>query len=112
MFLEQNRLKSRKEIQTLFTQSKSVFGYKIILKISKNNLKDSRFAIITGTKFSKSAVVKNRSKRRIRAIIENNLQKIQKGYDILIIPNKETIKFKPEILEKTVLGVFIKAGLM
>ena len=63
-------------------------------KILKNNLNISRFGISCGTKISKKAVLRNKIKRRLNESLRLKLDKIKKGYDILVI-------LTPKIVEKT-----------
>lgn len=101
MFPLENRLKNDKDIKTLFARGKSVFDISIGLKFCKNKLNNSRFTVVVGTKVSKKAVIRNKIKRRIRAIIEEKLPFITGGFDVMILVKKEVIKQKyPELKDQ------------
>ncbi len=91
MLPKEHRLRHEKDIKTLFAKGKSVFGVQIGLKYRMNSLSTTRFAIVVGTKVSKSAVVRNTIKRRIRAVLQKHLVEIKGGYDVLFLTKKELV---------------------
>lgn len=56
-----------------------------ILKIRENNTSWSRFGFVVSKRVAKSAVVRNRTKRLFRSLIEQNLSHLLSGYDMLFI---------------------------
>jgi len=62
-----------------------------LLKTKKNKEQYSRFGFVVSKKISKSAVVRNRIKRQIRRCIEENLNNIINGVDMLFMVKKESI---------------------
>lgn len=112
MFLSVNRLRNDTDIKTLFSRGKSVFDNSIGIKFRKNQLADSRFAVVVGIKVSKKAVVRNRLKRRIRAIVEKQIPNLQKGFDIMFIVKKESIILTPVELEAQLTRMFKRAKLL
>ncbi|MBL7141767.1 ribonuclease P protein component [Patescibacteria group bacterium] len=85
MLSKQYRLTKDKDFAKVAQQGQGVFSRELGLKWMKNNLPYSRFGIIVSLKVSKKAVVRNKIKRRIRAILKKNLSKITKGCDLLIL---------------------------
>lgn len=61
-----------------------------LLKILPNSLEYSRFAIVTSTKLSKSAVIRNKLRRNIYKAIGNRQQAI--GTDVIFFPQKSMLK--------------------
>jgi ribonuclease P protein component len=59
-----------------------------ILKFRENGNEYSRFGFVVSKRVAKSAVVRNRTRRLARAIIEQSLGEIRKGYDMLFILTK------------------------
>ncbi|MBI5369899.1 ribonuclease P protein component [Candidatus Uhrbacteria bacterium] len=86
-----HRLRHEKDIKTLLAKGRSVFGLFMGFRIRKNTLDVSRFAVAVGTKVSKKAVVRNRLRRQIRAILFKHLSAITPGYDFLVMVKKESI---------------------
>ena len=82
-----------------------------IVFFTKNEQAYSRFGIVTSKKIG-NAVIRNRAKRQIRAIIRKNLQNIKPGYNMIIIA-RFNIKESPfDLIEKDYLNIIKKAGLI
>lgn len=112
MLPKEHRLKRESEIKTLLKKGRSVFGMYLRLKYLKNDLEISRFAIVAGLKISKKAVVRNRLKRQVRAIIQEHLDRIAEGFDIMVMLKKEAIGKTSKDLEEDLLKSFKKAKLL
>jgi ribonuclease P protein component len=112
MLPQEHRLKQDKDIKTLFAKGKSVFGNQIGLKYAKNGLPVSRFAVIVGSKVSKSAVDRNRLKRQIRAILQKHVDSFAGGFDVMLLTRKETLGKKFVELEGQLLTAFKKTPLL
>jgi len=93
MLKKENRIRLDKEFDRVFKAGQSFYGKEIGLKLAKNSLEISRYGILINTKVSKKAVIRNKIKRQLRAIIERNMASISKGNDIVII-------VFPQILDK------------
>lgn len=63
-----------------------------VLKFAKNEKSFSRFGFIVSKKTDKRAVARNRIKRQVRHYIEENIDKINPGYDILFVLKKQIMK--------------------
>ena len=112
MLNKENRLKREKDFDIVFKSGKSVFDKVAGLKFQKNGRKNSRFAVVVGLKVSKSAVVRNKARRQYREIIRLNLENIARGYDIIVLTSKESLKLGYEDKEKQLMKVFKKANLL
>jgi len=82
------------------------------MKVRENNLSHSRFGVVVGLKVSKRAVIRNRLRRQIREILRNDLGKIEKRYDVMIIGKKSALEIGFKELETEIRGLFKKIGLM
>ncbi|NQV88892.1 MAG: ribonuclease P protein component [Parcubacteria group bacterium] len=112
MLPQKHRLKLDKDIKTLYAKGRSVFGMYVGVKLMKNNLEVSRFAVAAGLKVSKKAVDRNRIKRQVRAIVHEHLSEIATGYDVLLIVRKEALEKKTAELEVELMKTFRKAKLI
>lgn len=112
MLSKEFRLRTDQDIKALFVNSKSAFGIYAILKTKPNKLSVSRFAVIAGTKVSKKAVVRNKLKRQIRAIIKKHLDAIKSGQDVVIMLKKEAVNKQYSELEEDLLKSIKKAKLL
>jgi ribonuclease P protein component len=78
-------LTKNKEFDVVFKEGKSSYGQSLGFKVIKNQLNHNRFGILLSNKVSKSAVVRNKHRRRIRSIIFKENQIIKQGFDFVII---------------------------
>jgi ribonuclease P protein component len=111
MLPKRNRLKRKKDFQKVLKNGKGLKEDLLVLKMVKNNLLQSRFGFIVGTKVSKKAVLRNKLKRRLRELVREKIEKIKEGFDIVFIaqPGLEKRDFwqLKDILNK----IFLKAKL-
>ena len=107
-----NRLKKEKEFKKVYRFGRKAKFYYFIIRYNKNNLRESRFGIVTPASKVKKATQRNFIKRRITEIIRANLNKIQKGYDIVILSIVKIEKNTPIDLEKEIINLFTKAELI
>lgn len=112
MLPQTNRLRLESDIKTLFARGKSVFGSWVGMKFRKNNLSMSRFAVVVGVKVSKKAVVRNRLKRQVRAIVQEVLPQVTPGYDVLFFMKPAGARGSFDELKEQVLASLKKAKLL
>lgn len=112
MLPSEYRLRHEKDIKTLFARGKSVFGIWVGMKYRKNGLQNSRFAVVAGIKVSKKAVVRNRLKRQVRAVIHERLEQIAPGYDVILFMKKEILEKDFKEIENQILQSLKKAKLL
>lgn len=82
------------------------------IKYTPNKLGFSRFATPVGLKISKKATVRNKIKRRLQEAIRLKLDKIKKGYDVLVMVNKAIKDRSYQEIEKTLTNLLNKADLL
>lgn len=112
MLPRENRLKKKRDFERVFKKGKSFKEDFLILKFVLNNLKQSRLGIIVPQKISKKATIRNKIKRRLRALLSFKLAKIKKGVDLVLValPGFETKDFWE--IEKIMNKLFKKAKLL
>jgi ribonuclease P protein component len=104
MLKKENRIRLKNNFDQVFKHGTS-FYYKMLgVKVLSNKLDLSRLGVVVSTKVSKKAVKRNQLKRIIRDFFQDNLEKIEKGKDVIIITlpdieNKEKSEIK-EVLFK------------
>jgi len=79
-----NRLTKKKDFEAVFKKGKSVKNGFLVFKILNNSLLKNRFGFIVSKKVSNKATIRNKVKRRLRAIISKELDDI-KGYRDMVI---------------------------
>ena len=85
MLARPNRITSDKDFSFIFKKGKFFRSKNFSLRILKTNLKSSRFGFVVSNKVSKKATERNKIKRRLRSVIEADLEQIAAGYDIVFI---------------------------
>ena len=84
----------------------------LVLKMIRNNLKQTRFGFIVGVKISKKASLRNKIKRRLRGLVRIKLEKIKKGFDVILIA-KEGLENKDFWdIEEVISKLFSKAKII
>ncbi len=107
-----SRLKNDKDIKTLFAKGKSVFDAHIGMKYRLTSLPESRVTVVVGTKVSKSAVERNRIKRRVRAVLEKLSPHFKPGFDAVFLPKLIIGRATFEVVSKQTEGLLRKAKLL
>ena len=107
-----HRLRRETDIKRLFDKGKGVFDDLCGIKFLKNGLQETRFAVIAGTKVSKSAVKRNRVKRQVRAVVEKHLAQVVPGFDVALLVRSPALKSEYAEIEKHLLRGLAKAGIV
>jgi ribonuclease P protein component len=112
MLTKINRIKKKKDFETIFKNGSNFKAPFLVFKIFKNDLGYSRFGFVVSQKVSKKAVVRNKVRRRITEIIKSNFDQIKKGIDVVTIclPGIEKKDF-PE-LKEIVIKNFLKSKIL
>lgn len=112
MLKAENRLRHDQDFKNVFNKGRSVFDAICGIKFVKNRHDYSRFAVVVGTKVSKSAVVRNRVRRQYRAILRENLAKMLPGFDVILLTSNKSIAPTSQEKQEKLLAVLKKARLL
>jgi len=112
MLSSKYRLTKAKDFKKVNAFGRSLFSRFFRLKYLANNLESSRLAIVTSTRVSKKATVRNRIRRQLREIIRLNLAKIKAGYDIVIFVQIQALAKNYQELEQEIFALLTKAKLI
>ena len=85
MLSKLNRLKKKRDFEAVFKKGRSFKNNLLIIKLTANKLKESRFGFIVSQKISKKAVVRNKVRRRLSESVGKNLKLIKGGLDVVLI---------------------------
>lgn len=78
------------------------------ISIGDNNLKVNRFAFVISKKVDKRATVRNKTRRKVRSIIEEMLDGIPGGKDISLYLKKEAVDISRDEAKQEIQKAFKK----
>lgn len=104
-------LKSNRDFRRTYRRGKTCAAPTIALYCRRNGTEQNRLGITTGTKVGK-AVVRNRIRRRIRAIYRLHETELKAGYDIVVVARVRAADAAYAQLEKDFLKLAGKMDLI
>lgn len=105
---KQLRLKKNEEFQTVFRRGASVANRQLVLYVYRNKQVD-RFRLgISVSKKIGHAVIRNRMKRLIKAVVHAEQEQIKNGYDLVLIVRKPALDLDYNQLRSSFLHVLRK----
>ena len=111
MLNKQFRIKDKKDYNELYKTGRRLYGKYIVVYIKSNELSYDRFGIVTSKKVG-TAVVRNRIKRQIRAIIQTwHKEPGNEFKDVVIVAKRNIDESIYSMIQKDLIGVLRKAGL-
>ncbi len=108
MLSKEHRLPARTKLSRPLFFKTPLFA----VKTGKNGTSQSRFAFLVRKSVDKRAVVRNRIRRVFRSCIEELLEKISPGYDMLFFLEKGIMDERQENLCKYLKGFLKEKGLL
>jgi len=103
------RIRTKKEFLFLYKKGNRYRGRYFTLIYLTNDLSYSRMAVVASKKVGR-AVVRNKIKRRLRALYRKNKHLLQKNLDLLIIAKREGYEAPWQILEEAYLSALQSIG--
>ena len=104
-------LKQNHEFRRLYSKGKSAVTPYLALYYRKNRLGYNRLGITTGVKLGK-AVVRNRTRRRIKEAYRIHEGAFLPGYDIVVVARVRAAHSRYRELERSLLSLADKLGLL
>ena len=106
-------IKSKKDFDLLYQKGKALHGKFFYLRYlpAKNGGGSSRFAVVMSLKISKKSVERNRKRRQLKEIIRLNINKIKKGFLVLLVAKEGILETNYQELEREFLSLIKKAGI-
>jgi len=114
-----NRIKKKKDFETIFKNSKSFKNNLLIFRIMKNSLGLNRFGFVVSQKVSKKATIRNKVRRRLAEAIRARMKdilplgaQVKNGTDMVLIalPGIEKKEFSE--VKEAINNMLIKSGLI
>ncbi len=111
MLPKEYRLKKNKDFQKTY-KGRGTRNPFFSLKSRSNKRGTTRIGIVAGKRFSQKSTERNKIKRRTREALRRILPKTKKGVDIIITPFSQSKELSFEGIEKNILSLFKKAGIL
>ncbi|MGO4988567.1 MAG: ribonuclease P protein component [Gallicola sp.] len=99
------RLRKNREYTVVYKKGRRYWNHQFTMVVKKNNGPGTRVGFSVNKKYG-NAVERNRIKRQLREIIRLHYDTMKKGYDIILIPKKNTKELDYHQLEKSVKHLF------
>ena len=111
MIGRKNRFHGYNSLRNVYRDGKRVRGQMATLQYaSRNPSKPYRAAVVVSRKTHKSAVVRNRIRRRIYEVVRNNDEKIKPGTDLVFtVYSDQVAELEPNKLQTIILDLLQKA---
>ncbi|MFF2483599.1 ribonuclease P protein component [Paenibacillus sp. NPDC058071] len=106
------RLRDRSDFNRVYRRGKSFANGQFVVYWSKQPVAEPFRLGISASKKVGNAVVRNRMRRVIKEIVRLNEGKIVPHIDFILIVRKPAVEMKYKQLEKSVMHVLKKAGLL
>jgi len=91
MFPKYSRIQ-KGDVLRVMKEGASYHSPSFLLKVLKNQTKNTLFAVVVSKKISKTAVARNKNKRRVREIIKKEGAKIPQGNFYIVTLKKDLNK--------------------
>lgn len=114
MIARTHRFHGFNSLRHVYSQGQTMRGQLMAVKYIFNNKRQNyRLAVVVSRKVHKSAVVRNRIRRRVYEIVRRHAAQISRPYDIVItIFSDQVATISSAALETMVIGQLEKAGIL
>lgn len=103
------RLKGKKEFDTVFSEGRAWANNFVMLRAVPNSAGVNRCGIVAGRRLG-NAVVRNKVKRRLRAMVSNIA--VREGWDVVLVARKAAVGADYHTLERAAQDLFARARLL
>jgi ribonuclease P protein component len=110
MFKKGSRV-DKNDVIMVIKEGASYHSPSFLLKVLKNPLKITLFAVIVSKKVAKTAVSRNKNKRRVREIFKKHSNSIPQGFFYIIMLKKDLNKTLFKDIESEVRELFAQVKL-
>ena len=104
-------IKRNSDFHRIYARGKSAVSPCVVIYCRKNRLGTNRAGFTVSKKLGK-AVVRNRIRRRMREIIRLNQNKLEQGYDLILVARTRAVEAEYSRLETDVLNCCGRLHLM
>jgi len=114
MIGQAHRFHGRNALRFVYQRGQNIRGGSVSLRYSTNPRRQTyRVAVVVSRKVSKSAVVRNRIRRRVYEIVRRGARGLNRPLDLVFTVYGEDVAAQPhEALQATVRSLLAKAGML
>ncbi len=91
---------------------RSVHGNFLKVRLRANNHSETRFAFIVGARTAKKATERNKIKRHLRAVIAQQMNNLQRGFDCVVLTGPEIKGKSFQEVEVELVALLKKSGFL
>jgi ribonuclease P protein component len=108
-----NRIRKDSDFRKVFKLSRPVYGEKIMVRIVPSKDRgETRFGFVLSNKIEKRATRRNSLKRRLRAIVRNQMMFISPSIDVIItVKQNFNYPYRTKDIENELISVLKKANI-
>lgn len=111
MLPKSHRLARPADFKRVYARGRSWAYRVLVLYRAPNELPVSRFGISVSRRIG-SAVVRNRTKRRLREVLRPLCEKVTPGYDVILIARHGIVDAEHAVVEQSVRQLLLQAGML
>ena len=104
-------VKQNGDFRRIYRRGRSAVAGGVVVYCLKNRQGMSRLGVTVSTKLG-HAVVRNRTRRRLREIYRLNEHRFARGYDIVVVARSAAVDADFAVLERAYLNLAKKAGIL
>lgn len=106
------RLRNREDFSRIYRNGKSFANSQFVVYWSRQHQSDPFRLGVSASKKIGNAVVRNRMRRLVKEIVRHQQERIVEKLDIIVIVRKPAVGLEMKDLEKSMLHVLKRAGLL
>lgn len=110
MLKKENRLKKRKEFKYIYRKGTKIYSKNLVLIKLDSKYTNAKIGFSVSNKVGK-AVVRNRIKRQLRAIIADLVDSI-KNYNLIFVALPNIVNLDYQLIKKEVISLLIKGQII
>ena len=104
-------VKENYEFRRIYAKGRSGVSPYLVVYVRPNRRGRNRLGVTVSTKLG-HAVVRNRTRRRLREIYRLNEHRFARGYDIVVVARSAAVDADFAVLERAYLNLAKKAGIL
>lgn len=118
MFLSKSTMLPRKQripkaaAREVFMRGNTLSFPHFMLKVLPSEQKESRFAVSVSKKVAPTAVLRNRTRRRVYSVLRNYVSRVKTGLNIAFVAKNGAQNLQGKVLIAEIESAFTRAGLL